>query len=151
MKSKEHTQLITATSPAAASTVVHAESFKGSWLTRAEGLVIDATLTGATGGTLDIYLQRKIDTNEWVDLAHFPQVAAGAAAKRYTATIVGNGSSFVEVGGGTDGAPGVALAANTIVDVTPGNEVRIIFVAGASTSAGASQKIRITSFSERFG
>lgn len=149
MKVKRDSILITATSPSSASTVVHTEIFKGSALSQAEGLVIDATFTGATGGTLDVYLQRKITSNEWVDMVHFPQIAA-AASKKYTVTITGNGSSIVEVGGGTDASPGVALAANTAVDVTPGNDVRIVFVAGSGTSVGASQKIRITPYLERF-
>lgn len=149
MKTKEVSQTITATSPAAAGTVVHTEVFKGSMLARAEGLVIDAKLTQATGGTLDVYLQRKLTTNEWVDWVHFPQLAAGTAVKRYTCTITGNGASIVEVGGGSDASPGVALAANTAVDVTPGDDVRIVFVAGASTSAGAAQTIKITPYTER--
>lgn len=150
MKTKETAQTITATSPAAASTVVHTDLFKGSMLARAEGLVIDAKLTQATGGTLDVYLQRKLATNDWVDWVHFPQLAAGSSVKRYTCTITGNGAPLVEVGGGTDAAPGVALAANTAVDVTPGDDVRIVFVAGASTSAGAAQTIRITPYTEKF-
>lgn len=149
MKTKETPQSITATSPAAASTVVHTALFKGALLTQAEGLTIDAALAGGTGGTLDVYLQRKLGANEWVDWIHFPQIAAGAT-KKYTVSLVGNGDLITEVGGGTDAAPGVALAANTAVNVTPGGDVRIVFVAGASTSAGASQKITITPYTERF-
>jgi len=148
MRTKETAQTITATSPAAASTVVHATTFKGDMLRRAEKLVIDAALLGGTGGTLDVYLQRKLASNEWVDWVHFPQVTA-ATAKKYTATITGDGASLVEVGGGTDAVPGVALAANTAVNVIPGDEVRIIFVAGVGTAAGASNKITITPYSER--
>ncbi len=149
MKSKETPQTIIVTSPAAAGTVIHTVLFKGAMLTNAEGLVIDAVLAGGTGGVLDIYLQRKTGTDAWLDWVHFPQLAI-AASKKYTATVTGNGTSLVEVGGGTDAAPGVALAANTVVDVTPGGDVRIVFVAGASTAAGASQKITITPYTERF-
>ncbi len=150
MKTKETAQTITATSPAAASTVVHTVVFAGSMLTKAEGLTVTAILAGATGGVLDVYLQHKTGTNAWLDLVHFPQQAAGGAAKRYTFTITGEGSSIVEGGGGTDAAPGVALAANTVINVTPLGDIRIVFVAGASTSAGASQTITITPFTERF-
>jgi hypothetical protein len=117
-------------------------------LTKAEGIVIDATLTGGTGGTLDVYLQRKIASDTWRDWVHFPQLAA-AASKKYTLTIIGNGAGIVEVGGGSDASPGVALAANTAVDVTPGGDVRLVFVSGAGTSAGAAQTIIFTPYTER--
>jgi hypothetical protein len=149
VKTKETEQVITATSPASATTAVEAQVFKGSMFARAEGLVIDAALAAPVSGALDVYLQRKLGTNEWVDWVHFPQLAAGTS-KKYSFSITGNGASIVEVGGGTDAAPGVALAANTAVDVTPGGDVRIVFVAGTGTSAGASNKIRITPYTERF-
>lgn len=147
-RTKEVGQTITATSPAAASTVVHTVTFGAGWLRTADKLVIDATLLGGTGGTLDIYLQRKIAADTWRDWIHFPQIAA-ATAKKYTVTITGEGATIVETGGGSDAAPGVALAANTAVNVIPGDVVRIVFVAGASTSAGASNSITITPYTER--
>ncbi len=149
MRTKESLLLtVTETSPAAASTVV-GSSFKSALLTTADRLVIDAALLGATAGTLDVYLQRKIGTNAWRDWVHFPQLAAGASAIKYTVTITGDGTSLVVVGGGTDAAPGVALAVNTAVNVIPGGDVRIIYVAGASTSLGAAQTITITPYSFR--
>ena len=41
---------------------------------------VDADLIGATGGTLDIYLQRLIKPGAWTDWLHFAQLAAGAGA-----------------------------------------------------------------------
>lgn len=150
MKIKGTAQTVTATSPAAASTTaVASDVFKGALLRGAEALVVDATLVGGTGGTLDVYLQRKLASDSWVDWVHFPQIAA-ATTKRYTFTIVGNGSSITEVGGGTDASPGVALAANTAVNVTPGDDVRVVFVSGSGVSAGASNSITITPYTERF-
>lgn len=147
MRTKKDAQTVTLTSPAAASTAVGATIFAGSTL-NADKLVIDATLIGGTGGTLDVYLQRKLASNSWADWVHFPQIAAGTT-KRYSLAITGEGASIVEVGGGTDAAPGVALAANTAVDVIPGGDIRVVFVAGAGTSAGASNTIKITPFMER--
>ncbi len=137
---KLDTKIITATSPAAASTVVHTETFQG--LDKYTWFMIDADLQGATGGTLDVYLQRKLATNVWRDWVHFTQLAAGASAVKYCVTPLSTNAIFI-VGGGTDAAPGVALAANTNVGGHPGEIVRIVFVAGASTSAGAAQTIRI--------
>lgn len=149
MKVKGTAQTVTATSPSTATTAVAATQFKGSAFSKAEQLVIDAALVGATGGTLDVYLQRKVASDTWRDLAHFPQLASGGAAVKYTATITGEGTSLVVVGGGSDAAPGVALAVNTVVNVIPGGDIRVVFVSGAGTSAGASQSITITPYSVR--
>lgn len=148
MRTKETAQTVTATSPATATTEIAATLFKGDMLRRADKLVIDATLLGGTDGTLDVYLQRKIAADTWRDWVHFPQVAA-ATAKKYTVTVTGEGASIVETGGGSDASPGVALAANTVVNVMPGDDVRVVFVAGASTTLGASNSITITPYSER--
>lgn len=148
MKTKETSITLTGTSPSSATTAVSNSVAGGGMLTKAEGIVIDATLTGGTGGTLDVYLQRKIASDTWRDWVHFPQLAA-AASKKYTLTIIGNGAGIVEVGGGSDASPGVALAANTAVDVTPGGDVRLVFVSGAGTSAGAAQTIIFTPYTER--
>jgi hypothetical protein len=149
MKRKIATQTVTLTSAAAAGTTIGATLFKGSMFQRADRLVIDALLRGATGGTLDVYLQRKLGTDSWTDLCHFAQQAAAGAQKRYTCTITGDGATIVETGVGTDAAPGVALAVNTLVNVMPGDDVRIVFVAGAATSAGASQSITITAYADK--
>jgi hypothetical protein len=148
MRTKKDVQTVTLTSPSAASTTaVGATIFAGSTL-NADKLVIDATLVGGTGGTLDVYLQRKTGTNAWRDWVHFPQIAAGTT-KRYSFAITGEGTSIVETGGGTDAAPGVALAANTVVNVIPGGDVRVVFVTGGGVSAGASNTITITPYQER--
>ena len=134
------TQTFTATSPASPSTTATA-AFVG--LEKFDSIRIDATLTGATGGTLDVYLQRLVSTgpNVWVDWVHFPQIPAAQAAKSYSLTTEVTATVPVVVGIGTDAAPGVALAANTSVGGHPGQQVRVVFVAGASTTAGATQTI----------
>lgn len=131
---------ITGTSPAAQGTAV-VGSVTGQ-LGQYDGLSIIATLEGATGGTLDVYLQYSPDQGTtWIDYAHFPQLAAGAAssirvwnvsrvAQQLTLTTVGSGSS-------------PALAANTILGGEFGDRMRCVCVAGASTSVGASVVIKI--------
>jgi hypothetical protein len=153
MRTRETPVTLTDTSPASASTAASTTLlFKGSLFSRAEKLVIDAILIGGTGGTLDVYLQRKTGTNAWLDWVHFPQVAA-VTTKRFTAVICAEGAmaanTVFDVGGGTDAAPGVALAVNTSVNCPPGGDVRAVFVAGSSTSAGATQTITITPYTER--
>lgn len=147
-KTKEVTLTVTATSPSSASTAIATSTFKSAMLTSADRLVVDARLQGATGGVLDVYLQRKLANDTWADWIHFPQLTAAAAATGYTVSIDGGGNSIVARGQGTDASPGVALAANTAVNVMPGGDVRIVFVAGASTSAGASQTVTIIAYTE---
>lgn len=133
--------------PAAASTAA-GTTIKGGALRTADALMVDALLVGGTGGVLDVYLQRKLAADTWVDWIHFPQVSAGATV-RYSCAITGKGSSIVAVGGGSDAAPGVALAANTAVDVIPGGDVRLVYVAGAGTSAAGAATVTITPYNEQ--
>jgi hypothetical protein len=136
---------ITGTSPAAAGRAVISKSVQG-W-DDFDQITVLAQLVGATGGTLDIYLQRNVATDVWVDWMHFPQLAAAAAAVKYhasalppaTAAPVVIGVSADDVTAGN--AP--VLAANTVCAGHPGNEIRVVAVAGASTSAGAAVDVRI--------
>jgi hypothetical protein len=132
-------QTVTATSPAAASTVAATEGdFQN--LKRFEHFIIDALIQGGTGGTLDIHLQRAVGAT-WVDWFHFTQFAAGAAQIRVTfdsTTAVATLPTTV----GADLTP--ALAAATLAGSHPGDKVRIVFVAGAGTSAGTAQTISIS-------
>src|SRR5262249_6183355 len=68
---------LTFTSPGAPGTVAQPPTLG---LGAYKSLSIFSMLQGATGGTLDVYLQYSPDGGTtWVDYAHFPQVAAGAA------------------------------------------------------------------------
>lgn len=142
------TKRITGTTPAAAGQAVVGTVAGG--LSDFDSVEVFADLVGATGGALDVYLQRKVASGVWVDWIHFPQLAAGAAAVRYSASSrQATGTAPVVVGksgdagtGGGDGAP--ALAANTVVPGHPGDAVRVVAVAGASTSAGAAINVYVT-------
>ena len=106
-------------------------------------------LTGATGDTLDVYLQCEVAYNVWVDWIHFPQIADGASAARYVFDSRMSPSSVTTIGGGTAAAPGVALAASTIAFAHPGKKIRAVTLAGASTSAGAAQQIYVMKWKQR--
>jgi len=123
-----------------AGTEVSANTISG--LSKFDRLMFTATLTGVTGGTLDVYIQSEIATNVWVDWAHFAQVAAAGAARSYACSCEAT-SVISTVGVGTVAAPGVALAAGTCVGGHPGDKLRAIFVSGAGASAGAAQVIRV--------
>jgi len=138
------TDTITDNSPATATTTVGDTVRSG--LIAATHLTIIATLTGGTGGTLDVYLQTSFDDGAtWVDYAHFPQLTAGAAVtnKVWHVSRRTEVSSLTAVGVGTTATPSVALAANTIMGGAWGDRMRAVYVAGAGTSAGAAQVIKI--------
>ncbi|HEU4728396.1 MAG TPA: hypothetical protein VFT22_10915 [Kofleriaceae bacterium] len=107
-----------------------------------DALVIVATLTGATGGPLDVYLQTSYDDgNHWVDYVHYAQVAAAAAAASKFTSV----SKYVQITNfptvGFDGTP--ALAAATVVGGPWGRQMRAVLVAGALTTAGATQVVSV--------
>lgn len=130
---------IAETTPAAASTVVGGVV---AGLGNYQFVRIDADLIGATGGTLDVYLQRLIKPGSWADWIHFAQLAAGASAIRYSAIAWhGLSTTITTSNRGTDATPSVSLAAATFLGGHPGDVVRAVYVAGASTSAGAAISI----------
>jgi len=110
-------------------------------------LEIEADLTGPTGGTLDVYVQRSRDGGTtYRDYIHFPQVAAGAT-KRYTVSPALS-NTIVEVGQGTS----PALAANTCAGGKWGPQLRLMVTTGAGTSVAGSVTVKFHfSRSEKHG
>src|SRR4051812_28718414 len=105
-----------------------------------------AVVAGATGGTLDIYIQtafKKVNASPtWVDVAHFPQLAAAAAASAFAFSITRwspTSSAFVAGLNTVSGTP--ALAVNTVVPGIFGYLFRVVYKTGAGTTAGAAQSI----------
>lgn len=131
-------QTITATSPAngtaAATGYVKVDRF---------GAVrVVGVLQGATGDTLDVYLQASWDNGTtWFDIGHFAQLAAAAAVTTKTVTYAREQQNTTTVAIGSGASP--ALAANTFLGGEFGGLIRAYFAPGASTSAGASQTIHI--------
>lgn len=129
----------TDTSPDTASTSISTKIISG--LDAFESMQIVAVLTGATGGTLDVYLQMcdDPDGSVWIDYAHFPQVSAGAAASTLLYTVTRQKERLTGLAVAIGDTP--ALAAGTVAGGDFGSKMRVIMVAGASTSAGAAQTI----------
>jgi hypothetical protein len=143
---------ISENSPDAASTAPSATVLLG--LDLFESVMIVATLQGATGGALDVYLQVRTKNqdsqpDEWVDYAHFAQIAAaaGATTKLWSVTRAAQVTTAATVG--KNASP--ALAANTILGGEFGSEMRALFVAGSGTSAGAAQIIDVIGTLPRAG
>lgn len=106
---------------------------------------LTARLVGATGGTLDVYLQTQDYTGgPWSDLAHFPQLASGAAAVAYRAAFKrGNNNSVAAVAptvvNPTDATP--TLAVNTYLPWANGANVRLVVVEGSGVASAPVQSI----------
>ena len=129
---------LTATSPAAESKVEYATYWKN--LDQYRRLKAVAKLTGATGGTLNVTLQTSWDNGTtWFDWWRSSDVTAGAAAAYFVATS--------HEGDGTQKAVGTALvpalAKGAVAPGPHGSWMRIVFEAGASTSAGALQEVTL--------
>lgn len=114
-------------------------------LDNADGVDVLAELVGAAGGTLDLYLQTSPDSGTtWVDAIHFPQLASGAGAIKYRATLSPHpqSTSDAPVAVGTGLSP--ALAVDTVVQGTGFDRCRLVTVAGAGTTAGAAVKVIVS-------
>lgn len=101
-----------------------------------------AELKGATGGTLDVYVQISPDDGaNWYDIIHFQQLAPGAATAYYQSPISNatTTTSPVTVGKGLN----VALAPNVTVNGAFSDRLRLVLVAGVSTTAGAPVVVRV--------
>ncbi len=126
---------VTGTSPAAATAgtaVVLGSPILG--MDKFKDIKVAANLVGATGGTLDVYIQWSPDNGTtWFDYAHFAQLASGASALQACCSSSFGTTVPVVIGGGT--AP--ALAAGACVGGPFGSALRVICAAGTSTTVGA--------------
>lgn len=138
------THLISTTSPAAASTEV---SIVIPHLDRYREVFVHGVFTGATNGSLDITLQRRIQraadpggAELWADWAHFTQLASTADQIKYA--LHGKAAqttlAITAVGIHTTGdTPSPVLAAGEFVGGHPGDALRAVMEAGTGTEAGA--------------
>lgn len=136
---------LSGTSPAAASTVAGSSSVS---LAQFKVANIYGSIQGATGGNLDVYIQTSYDGGTtWVDLVHFAQKAAGAAAVGYVFTVT-RGLPIAATPVTVNTASGTpVLASGNCVPGGLGSYIRRVDVAGASTSAGAAQTIQVELYS----
>ena len=137
-------------SPAAAGTVLPTSIFLSTnasanpiytGLDEFGSVLFDCMVQGGTGGTLDIYFQSSVTAGKrWYDVVHLPQLLAGAAPIRYAVAISrarGGGTSTAVQVNTTDNNPSIAV--NTVLQYNLGDSLRLVYVAGAGTSAGALQ------------
>ena len=129
---------ISGTSPGAPGTTVLGNQILG--FGRYTEILVQASLLGATGGALDVYLQWTPDGANWYDYVHFAQLAAAAAAVKYVCSSrVSPTTAPIVVG--TNLTPALAVA--TCVGGPFGMGLRAVCVAGAGTTVGAALSIAI--------
>lgn len=130
------------TSPAAASTAASANALGG--FDSFDAVEIVASLQGATGGTLNVYVQASWDGGtSWFDWIAFPQLAAAASTIHHR---VSPGLPGVINTVGKDLTP--LLSAGSVAG-TWGPMLRVVYKAGASTSAGAAQTVKAYGYNAR--
>ena len=108
------------------------------WVNGFQSLRIQANLQGATGGTLNVYVQTSYDGGTtWHDYVSYTQLAAGAAAVTYASSHTrAKGDALATP---TDGT----MTANTARDGEWGDRFRLKMTAGAGTSAGTTQSVTL--------
>lgn len=108
-----------------------------------ESIEIIAELKGATGGTLNVYLQTSPDGGlSWFDSIAWPQQAGGGALAFYQSPLSQATTTATPVVVGKNLAP--ALAANTVVNGSFGDRFRLVMVAGTGTTGGAPVVVRVS-------
>jgi hypothetical protein len=126
------------TSPAVAGTAAGGDIVEG--LRSFQSIDLFATLRGAVGGTLDVWVQSRHGAT-WYDLAHFPQLAAAAPAIVYRLPLSRYGDVVAAVVIGTGLVP--ILAVNVAVPGDFGDALRLVYTAGGGTNAGAVQSVQV--------
>ena len=107
-----------------------------------DSIGVIAELVGATGGTLDVYLQTSPDGGlNWYDIIHWIQLAGGGGAVKYSSPISQSTATSAPLAVGKNLAP--ALSAGGVVNGAFSDRMRLVMVAGTSTSVGASVIVRL--------
>ena len=133
--------LITAekTSPAAAG---YAVSTAQTGFMKYQTLTIVGSVQGATGGTLDVIVETSTDGTDWYEMVRFTQLASGGAAvvARFNISPTGGGAVVLL---GKNLTTTAALTSGTAFNGQWFDQLRVRFIAGTSTSAGAVQSVKV--------
>lgn len=147
--------LFTETSPNAPGTVASSQvvANSASWapagvaapLDDYDSVGIDADLKGATGGTLDVYVQQSPDQGvTWYDIVHFTQLTNGNAAVKYSAPISQATNTTAPQAVGQNLTPALGGASASVVNGAFSDRMRLVMVAGTGTTQGAAVVVRLS-------
>lgn len=138
------------TSPNTAGTAISANVVKGSLgvagvasdVSLYQSITVSAILFGASGGTLDIFLQNSHDDGTtWFDYAHWNTIAAGAAELDVVWSASQGAQQTAITTVGKNALP--LLAAGTVIGGPWGGRFRLAMKAGVGTTAGVAVVITI--------
>lgn len=134
----EPIQLFSGASPAVAG---YAAGEAVSGFAKCQWITILATLTGATGGTVDVIVEHSPDSgSNWYEMVHLTQVTA-AAAEKTISWEPGAGGVCVVVG--KNQTTDAVLASGASAGEMWFDTMRVRIIAGAGTSAGAVQSVKV--------
>jgi hypothetical protein len=124
--------------PTTASTTTLGASF--SLTPPIDRLGIETTIPSLSASTLDVYVQGTFDGTNWLDVAHFTQVAGGGGTltKWWTSDAPNGNSKGVTIGTGTADAATVGLAAGDVLAPPFPATLRLVSVTGSGSNAGTS-------------
>ena len=135
------TVTLTGTSPTSATTTAGTQQIDIG--RSAQRIQLLASTLGATGGSLDLFVQTTDTPNteaSWVDFAHFDTISAAAAAAKQLLSTTKQSQE----------QPPLVIGASTTPLLDPGivpggwkRYLRLCFKANASTSAGAAQSVEV--------
>ncbi len=104
------------------------------------GFIILAELMGGTGGALDVLIEHSPDGVDWYEAIHFTQAAAATASFQHISRQQNTAGTTLVVG--KNNTTTMTLAASSVGGPPLLPFVRVRYVAGVGTSAGATQRIR---------
>ena len=114
---------------------------------RFDAFVVIAELAGVGGVTCDVWVEESWDGTHWYEVAHFAQLAAGAAAIVYR-TAPSLDATVRTVG--KDATSSGVIAAGTICAGPWGSQLRLVSRTGAGSPSGGTitQTVRIEQWQE---
>lgn len=145
------TFIFSETSPNAAGTVASSQAVTNSTIAGVaaplddwDAIDVTAEFGGATGGTLDVYIQVSPDQGaSWYDIIHFSQATALSAMKFYQAPLSLATTTTAPVAVGKNLSPSLGAGSASVVNGAWCDRARLVMVAGTGTSAGTSVVVKM--------
>lgn len=101
-----------------------------------------ATLTGGTGGSLDVVIEGSFDGINFFERVRFKSVPAATTDVQSATVVIGD--KVTQIGKSSLSSPGSnILGAGVVAHGHWGEFLRLKFIAGVGTSAGALQEVQL--------
>lgn len=126
------------TSPAAAGFAV---TTPVSGMSQYSSYTLYVTIAGGVGGTLDVVIEQSPDVVDWYEFSRFTQLAAAAAPITYMNVKFPANQAILVVGKNLTTT--MAIGSGIAIAVPAFDFWRVRYIAGANTSAGSVQNIKV--------